>query len=751
MDGTVATTTPSSINLMPDRSRLRLAATHITGVAVLLILMTGCPTSSPDASSNANLPDENQPVGATSSEMPVETLPLHSNPDVVSVTPPTGTFVLPPVPDPITVPHGSRPPDVDASNVGGTDEPNTMASDHIAPNPSSPRIATSPGIKGIVSLPELGGPVEPESSLLQDAAVAPVPAATTPPSEPLLLGAPSGPLAVEHPLPELPAINAASGRNPLREGMISEDQPMVFPNRNPSRLGPETPPAIPMPATMNEPSLVRPPLTQQQTTDVASPSLSANPKHVHSQGDVDEEPFDPIKEYGPIFVGWPKPKWALVITGRQEGYIEPCGCAGLDRMRGGMSRRHTLFETLRKKGWPIVGIDAGSLAKGYGRQAELKFHTMVDGMKKMGYTAIGLGKTDLQLEIGELAADAASAGDLQSLFLSANAALFGFNAAMTAKSRVVVVAGRRIGITSVLGKKALAQINNADLEMIDAEKALAVEVPKLKQQADYLILLANATTEESLALAKKFPEFDLVVASDGAPELPPQPVIIEGTQTLLIEVGEKGMDAVVLAMFDDPVQPWRYQKVPLDSRFTASNAMKQLMGSYQSELERAGLAGLGIRPMPHPQTETNGRFVGSKKCEACHEDTYAIWKKSGHAKAYMTLTKADPPRNHDPECISCHVVGWHPTKHYPYTNGFVSVAKTPELVNVGCENCHGPGESHVTAEMGSDAALQSQFRQAVALSKEEAKKRFCYSCHDLDNSPDFNFDTYWPQIEHNEP
>jgi hypothetical protein len=49
------------------------------------------------------------------------------------------------------------------------------------------------------------------------------------------------------------------------------------------------------------------------------------------------DPFDPIKENGSMFVGWPEPKVALVITGRQDGYIEPCGCAGLDRMKGGMN------------------------------------------------------------------------------------------------------------------------------------------------------------------------------------------------------------------------------------------------------------------------------------------------------------------------------------------------------------------------------------------------------------------------------
>jgi hypothetical protein len=26
----------------------------------------------------------------------------------------------------------------------------------------------------------------------------------------------------------------------------------------------------------------------------------------------------------------------------------------------------------------------------------------------------------------------------------------------------------------------------------------------------------------------------------------------------------------------------------------------------------------------------------------------------------------------------------------------------------------------------------------------------CQECHDLDNSPQFDFDEYWPQVEHND-
>jgi len=461
-------------------------------------------------------------------------------------------------------------------------------------------------------------------------------------------------------------------------------------------------------------------------------------------------PFDPIQVNGPIFVDWPEPKLALVITGMEEGYLEPCGCAGLDRMKGGMGRRHTLFKQLREKGWPVVGIDVGGLARGFGRQAEMKFQTLAESKRKMGYDAIAFGADDLRLPAGELVAVAAGVEDKPSPFVAANVGLFGFDAEITPKSRVIEAGGMKIGVTAILGKQYQKEINNPDVEMSDPEAALAAIVPELKQKVDYLVLLAHATRDESVALAKKFPEFDVVVTSDGPPEPPAAPRTIEGTETLLITIGHKGMDVVVLALFDDADQPLRYQRVPLDSRFPSSPDMKMLMTAYQEQLKIIGFAGLGLRPVPHPQWETNGRFVGSAKCESCHEESYNIWKKTGHGRAYDTLVKLDPPRNFDPECISCHVIGWHPSKFFPYATGFESKEKTPKLIDTGCEDCHGPGAKHVAAELGSDETLQKALRKTMVITKAESEKQQCMSCHDIDNSPDFDFKSYWPLVEHYE-
>jgi hypothetical protein len=617
-----------------------------------------------------------------------------------------------------------------------------------------------------IEAPAASEAVEPSPALAQDRSIA-VPAVT--PEEPV-----SSMPAVE-PMPDLRAVKpertGVSVDGPVSQPSVEPSQEPVPPARdsglrpNPLRDG-QIPSGVPQfvssqeaqkESTAAQKSEV-PETPKSETPETPKADVSEMPKAevpVTADGPLHKgkhsgAPFDPIKENGTIFERWPKPQVALVVSGRQDGYLEPCGCAGLDRMKGGLSRRGTLFEQLRKDGWPLVGIDVGGQCKTFGRQAVLKFQATVDALKKMGYNAVTLGVNDLRLPAGEVLAVTAAAPGQQTPFVSANVALFGFAAEMTPKKLIVEAGGKKLGITGVLGKTFQKEINNPDIEMADPETALIALVPELKKQCDILVLLAHATLEESIELGKKFPQFDVIVTAGGPPEQPPTPKTIPGNKTLLIEVGEKVMNLVVLGFYDDPAQPVRYQRVPLDSRFPAAPEITLLMSNYQTQLRNEGLQGLGIRPVPHPRKELQGSFVGTEKCKDCHEKSYDVWKKSGHAKAWATLKNTTPPRDADPECVSCHVVGWHGQQFFPYESGFLSEKETPKLVNVGCESCHGPGEKHVQAEKGSDAAAQKKYQEAMVVTKEEAEKRQCYTCHDLDNSPDFEFQTYWPYVEHKE-
>jgi hypothetical protein len=327
---------------------------------------------------------------------------------------------------------------------------------------------------------------------------------------------------------------------------------------------------------------------------------------------------------------------------------------------------------------------------------------------------------------------------------------------------IIEAGGRKIGVTSVLGPRNQKRFNSDDVILRDAEAALKDMWPKMKEPAcDLYVLLAQASIDESIVLARKFPQFSIVVTTGGEGEPARMPDQVEGTKSHLIQVGTKGMYAGVIGLYDDPQTPWRYQRVPLDARFSDSAEMLRLLAAYQQQLADIGLVGLGVRPQDHPSGLT---FVGSKACEECHKEEYRIWKEGqnghapGHAKAFATLKKppkrSSIPRQHDPECISCHVVGWNPQKYFPYKSGFVSEEKTPHLKDVGCESCHGPGSAHVAAENGDEKVDEAELgrrRVEVRLLLEDAEP-FCVTCHDLDNSPQFVdegvFEEYWKRIAH---
>lgn len=78
-------------------------------------------------------------------------------------------------------------------------------------------------------------------------------------------------------------------------------------------------------------------------------------------------------------------------------------------------------------------------------------------------------------------------------------------------------------------------------------------------------------------------------------------------------------------------------------------------------------------------------YVGAETCKGCHAGAYEKWKTSNHSMAYDRLKSQG---RMSASCLPCHVVGLH-------QGGFVDEETTPNLTNIQCENCHGPGSHHV--------------------------------------------------------
>ena len=470
---------------------------------------------------------------------------------------------------------------------------------------------------------------------------------------------------------------------------------------------------------------------------------------------------DAVEKNGEIFTSWPKPQLALVFTGAMDGYLEPCGCAGLENQKGGLKRRHTLLERLTADGWPVVALDTGGQIRRFGPQADIKYRFGMKALSDLGYQAVALGIKELQLDANYLAFVLSNYDQSSNPVVAANVSIIDPAYGLSSKYRVIEVAGKKIGVTAVLGKKHESALQNSpDIKWTDPATAIREVLPALKQaDCEFLTLLVHADPDEAAALAKLFPEF-LFVATAGADEPPNRFISVEGTDTQIVEAGHKGMYAIVVGIYDDPQQPMRYQRVPLDHRFEDSPQMQKLLVEYQDELKTMNLSGLGLAGSKHPEDS----FVGSAVCADCHTTATEEFEKTPHSHATQTLVALDPPRHFDPECLSCHVTGWNPQEYFPYASGFMGLEKTPHLTDNGCENCHGPGASHVAAENGdvdADDEELERLRAAMRLKilENEGNKegqriqdavvvKMCLECHDIDNSPEFDFQKYWPKVEH---
>lgn len=518
------------------------------------------------------------------------------------------------------------------------------------------------------------------------------------------------------------------------------------------------PPGKLPPQAVRPPVQVRPPqaIPVAPAGPAAEVAQKAQPKGNPPAGEKGpaQKQVEPKQVEPPLFDKWTKPLVAIFITGDQHGYLEPCGCTGLENQKGGIARRHALLEQLRtERGWNVLPIDIGNQVQKVSRQSEIKFQVSTMALRKMGYVAIGLGSDDLRMSSNATIQELANF-DGERDFVSANAVII--DEQFTQRYRVIEQSGVKVGITQVVGEEFFGRIGkNGDITLSPSIKAAADAVAAMKKQGvHYLVLMYHGNPEEARKLVKAVPGISLLVVGGSPGEPAFELEKVQGTETRWFHIGQKGMHAAVIGIFADAKTPFRYQRVALTSDFADSKDMRELFKTYQKQVEDAGLDGLEVKPLAHSSGNT---FVGSEACKDCHSKAYAVWEKTPHAHATESLIhppeRSDIARHFDPECLCCHTTGWEPQKQLPFSSGFTGLATTPLLKQSGCENCHGPGSAHVEAESNGTADMQKKLRESMRLPLAGGvAEAHCKQCHDLDNSPDFHnagaFAEYWKKVEH---
>jgi len=517
------------------------------------------------------------------------------------------------------------------------------------------------------------------------------------------------------------------------------------------------------------------------------------------------------------FGSWPKdvkPDAVLVITGQTYGYLQPCGCSR--PQLGGLERRAQFIAALKAKGWPVAAVDVGDILPVAGivpEQVLLKYATTLPALREMGYIAVGVGKAEFANGLFQVLDQYAARKEQPPYALAGNVgglvggkltprvdAFIGpGKRAMVELIEVADVGTTPVGVAGVVGpsvQKAVTAMGPKTLVGFTAEKdALATAVKEFaahpkKPRAN--VLLYQGTLDEAKALAKDWQQFPIIVclSPDAPPPVKPETVAgVDGQKTLIIQVGQKGRSVGVLGAFKraDGSFDWKYELVPMSEAFVTpgdedaarkTNPVLSFLDDYATQVKSRNLLGKfpeGPPPALAQDPNLNLAYVGSESCVKCHTAESAKWKETAHSHAFEALeriAKRPSLRQFDGECVICHTVG------LGYKTGFRDEIASPNLKNVGCESCHGPGSGHIAEPKSAKyLALQAPWRKDqtdrlpdpatiaalgmltdAAFAKAPLKdserrmiggvKAMCMSCHDIENDPYFDFFTQWPKVHH---
>ena len=534
----------------------------------------------------------------------------------------------------------------------------------------------------------------------------------------------------------------------------------------------------------------------------------------------DDPPKKPVEpkgsawSYEAVFPDWPrdrKPDFVIVITGQTYGYLQKCGCS--DPQKGGLERRFNFIDGFKAHGIEVIPLDVGDVAPHLNGdytiqrdQALLKYKTAMTAMKAMGYRAVGIGQEEFNWQLHAVLGEfSLQANNETPKVLAANLSNKKDNfpngklEPMIHDFEMIATRSRlNVGVVGIVGDPVINEVKKIDKGIAFAPNSAAVLTDTLKTmmqqptKPNLAVLLYNGPVELAEKAARAFPQFRIVACLTDQAEPPNEAKLLQDPKdarlnTMIVRVGHKGQNVGVVGVFKDNKGSFelKYQRVAMTPEFESPEGKEKDNPAIQelerySQLVKARDFLSKQRKGAHPLQASNPKasFVGSQACMICHNDhgnSWQVYAGSKHSHAYAALeniAKKPSLRNFDPECIRCHTVG------YDYNSGFVDTVKTPQLINVGCESCHGPGSQHVSNPLNKKFALElspwktngegqlpsvdklkayyeekDRVKQQKILTPAEYQTmlradRTCQTCHNQDNDPHFKFEVFWPKVVH---
>lgn len=405
----------------------------------------------------------------------------------------------------------------------------------------------------------------------------------------------------------------------------------------------------------------------------------------------------------------------VVVSGDTAGWIIPCGCT--THQSGGLLRRGTYVEKQREEA-DVILLDAGGAPGGTSPYQRLKFEAILEGERLMGLAAHNIGGPEVALGLANLQEASRKTG---ARLISANLR-DSVGRPVFDGWTIIETAGRRLAVIGVISPRYAA----GDVRIEDPKAAVLASLQQLEGRHDGVVVMAYLPEDELQRLATELPEVDAVIGGPTGQPIAPRAV----GPTVLAAATNKGKFLVQLEFAAaGNAGPPTGQVVELTGDWPDDRGQLANLRRYLEELNRRSFEPhqTDLVPSAPPDVPPGYRVAGSATCRECHERDNELWDASRHAKAWEDLKVME--RHVDPYCQQCHTTG------YGLPGGFVTVAKSPDRLGVGCEACHGPSQVHV-----EEPERRTPF---------DAKDQ-CTRCHDQENSPAFGYERYWEKIKHGE-
>ena len=418
---------------------------------------------------------------------------------------------------------------------------------------------------------------------------------------------------------------------------------------------------------------------------------------------------------------------AVLFTCDVRGRLVPCGC--FTGQLGGLTRIATLFG--KDDAPDDLRVDVGDAIAGGADFERIEYRYIQEAFAKMRYAALNVGWREAGLSAAQLREIKAHAAVPM---VSANLLDKATGAPLFDTHKIVRRGAWRIALVGVLDAHGLGDALGEGLAVEEMNVALGRLLPKLRGQADFIVLLAFADEAAMANLARQFYELDVILG--GKVQQPSQKLVKENRSMILTVTNEARAVGTLNVRLLSPghVEAVKGEVTLVSDRIPQDEEIRALAEAYRGEVRKTKLAIDDPAKLAEdmvPGVKATAVFAGTQSCAACHVTAAKAWQESGHARAFATLVafKADA----DPNCIACHTVGFGTASGYRREFG------DAKLVDVGCESFHGPGSAHVE-QRRAGGEVTAKFHPVGAGD--------CRKCHHGEFSRPFEYDKFWPVVAH---